>query len=91
MTHDVVIVGAGPVGLFLAVELSGPPADGLTRLVAGMIVLTWRTAYAEALRVFARTSSTKKAHAVFIALIDRGFAAVHELGKVGLTSPAREG
>lgn len=65
----------------LAVELAGPKPDGLTRLVAGMIVLTWRTAYAEAIRVFERGGSAKKANAAFVALIDRGFAAVS--GTVG--------
>lgn len=61
----------------LAVELAGPKPDGLARLVAGMIVLTWRTAYGEAIRVFERAGSAKKANAAFLALIDRGFAAVH--------------
>lgn len=61
----------------LAVDLAGPKPDGLTRLVAGMIVLTWRTAYSEAVLVFERGGSAKKANAAFLALIDRGFAAVH--------------
>ena len=61
----------------LAVELAGPKPDGLARLVAGMIVLPWRTAYGEAVRVFERGGSAKKANAAFIALIDRGFAAAH--------------
>ncbi len=60
----------------LAVELAGPKFDGLTRLVAGMIVLTWRTAYGEAIRVFERGGSVKKADAAFTALIHRGFDAV---------------
>lgn len=60
----------------LAVELAGSKPDGVARLVAGMIVLTWRTAYSEAIRVFERGGSAKKANAAFIALIDRGFAAV---------------
>lgn len=59
--------------------LAGPKPDGLTRLVAGMVVLTWRTAYAEAIRVFERGGSVKKAHATFIALLDRGFAAAHAM------------
>ncbi|MBX3161598.1 MAG: TetR family transcriptional regulator [Deltaproteobacteria bacterium] len=63
----------------LAVELAGPRADGLARLVAGMIVLTWRTAYAEAVRVFAGGGSARKASATFVELIDRGFAAVRGL------------
>ena len=65
----------------LAVELAGPKPDGLARLVAGMIVLTWRTAYAEAIRVFERRGSAKQANATFIALIDRGFAAVHGMAE----------
>jgi AcrR family transcriptional regulator len=60
----------------LAALLGGPKPDGLAWLVAGMIVLTWRTAYAEAIRVFERGGSAKKGNAAFIALIDRGFSAV---------------
>jgi AcrR family transcriptional regulator len=60
----------------LAIELAGPEPDGIARLIAGMIVVTWRTAYADAVRVFERGASAKKANAAFIALIDRGFAAV---------------
>ncbi|MCW5802564.1 MAG: TetR family transcriptional regulator [Deltaproteobacteria bacterium] len=63
----------------LAIELAGPRADGRARLVAGMIVLTWRTAYAEAVRVFAGGGSARKASATFVELIDRGFAAVRGL------------
>jgi hypothetical protein len=37
------------------------------------------TAYDEAIRVFERGGSAKKANAAFIALIDRGFGAVHEM------------
>lgn len=61
---------------WLAAQLAGPKPDGPTRLAAGMIVLTWRTAYHEAIRVFESGGSAKKANATFIALIDRGFAAV---------------
>jgi AcrR family transcriptional regulator len=63
----------------LAVLLGDSKPDGVARLVAGTIVLTWRTAYGEALRVFERGGSTKKANAAFIALIDRGFAAVRRM------------
>ena len=65
--------------LGLAALLAGPEPDGLARLVAGMIVVTWRTAYGEGIRVFERGGSAKKANAAFIALIDRGFAAVHAM------------
>jgi AcrR family transcriptional regulator len=60
----------------LAAELAGPDPDGATRLVAGMVVLTWRTAYAEALRLIDRGASARKANAAFLALIDRGFVAI---------------
>jgi AcrR family transcriptional regulator len=61
----------------LAIELGGPKPDGVARLMAGMIVLTVRTAREEAMRVFERGHSAKKANAAFVALMDRGFAAVH--------------
>ncbi len=64
----------------LAVELGGPKPDGHARLTAGMVVLTWRTAYAEAIRVFEGGGSAKQENAAFIALIERGFAAIHGLG-----------
>jgi hypothetical protein len=64
----------------LAGELAGPKVDGAARLAAGMFVLAWRTAYGEAIRVFERTGSAKKASAAFLALIDRGFAAARTLG-----------
>ncbi len=63
----------------LAVELAGPKPDGPARLVAGMVVLTWRTAYTEAIRVFERETLVEDASAAFFALIDRGFAAVRTL------------
>jgi AcrR family transcriptional regulator len=67
----------------LALELGDGKPDGATRLVAGMIVLTWRTAYGEALRVLAGGGSAKKANAAFLALIDRGFVAVRGLASTG--------
>lgn len=79
------------VALGLAVELAGPKADGLARLVAGMIVLTWRTAYVEAIRVFERGGSAKKANAAFIALIDHGFAAVHGMAASSSRRPSALG
>lgn len=60
---------------WLAVELFGPKPDGVARLVAGMIVVAWRTAYAEAIRAFEAGASAKKIDATFMALIERGFAA----------------
>ena len=63
----------------LAIELGGPKADGLTRLKAGMIVLTLRTAREEAIRLIEHGASTKKANAAFLALIKQGLAAVEQL------------
>lgn len=60
----------------LAVELFGAKPDGVARLVAGMVVVAWRTAFAEAIRAFERGESAKKVDATFMALIERGFAAV---------------
>jgi len=60
----------------LAQELSGPEPTGPARLLAGMVILTWRTAFAEAFHVFERGGSAKKVSAAFLALIDRGFAAL---------------
>jgi AcrR family transcriptional regulator len=67
----------------LAVELGGPKPDGLARLAAGMIVLTVHTARQEALHVFDRGGSAKKANAAFFALIDQGFAAVQGMAATG--------
>lgn len=67
----------------LAVELAGPKPDGLARLAAGMIVLTVRTARQEAVRVFERGGSAKKAHGVFFGLIDQGFAAIQDMTAAG--------
>lgn len=69
----------------LAMELGGPDPDGLARLAAGMIVLTVRTARREAVRVFDRGGSAKKASAAFFALVDRGLASAHDV----MTSPTR--
>ena len=68
----------------LALELAGPKPDGSARLIAGMVVLTWRTAYAEALRVFENGDSARKANAAFLALIDQGFAAIRGLAAKSL-------
>ena len=69
----------------LALELGGRKPDGSARLIAGMIVLTWRTAHAEAVRVFEQGGSAKKANATFMTLLDRGFRAVHAMS----TQPSR--
>lgn len=63
----------------LAVELGGSKPDGLSRLVAGVIVLTVRVAREEAVRVLERGGSEKKANATLRALIERGLAAAQAL------------
>ena len=60
----------------IAIELAGPKPDGRARLFGGMVVLAWRTAYSEGLRVFERGGSAKKASAAFSAFLDYGFAAI---------------
>ena len=63
----------------LASELGGRKPDGAARLAAGLIVLTLNTARAEAIRIFERGGSAKKANAAFLALIDQGLSAVDAL------------
>jgi hypothetical protein len=63
----------------LAGALAGPKPDGVARLTAGLIVLTVKCAREEAIRVFERNGSTRKADAAFLSLIEHGFAAVHGL------------
>jgi AcrR family transcriptional regulator len=63
----------------LTVELAASKPDGNARLVAGLIVLTWRTAYGEGIRVIESGGSAKKANAAFIALIDEGFKAARAM------------
>jgi len=63
----------------LALELAGPKPDGVARLVAGTIVLTWRTAFTEAFRMFERGASARKANTAFVALLERGFVAAHAM------------
>ncbi len=65
----------------LAVELGGAKPDGTARLMAGLIVLTVRTAREEALRVLERGGSAKKANAAFMALMEHGLTAVDVLAK----------
>ncbi|MEY2936154.1 MAG: hypothetical protein RL033_6903 [Pseudomonadota bacterium] len=63
----------------LALELAGPKPDGLARLMAGLIVLTVRTAREQAVHVLEHGGSAKKATAAFFALIDHGFAALQQM------------
>lgn len=75
----------------LAIELAGAKPGGLARLAAGMIVLTVHTARQEAVHVFQRTGSTKKARAAFFTLIDQGFAAIDALLPTPENDRARAG
>ncbi|APR76823.1 Transcriptional regulator, TetR family protein [Minicystis rosea] len=63
----------------LAIELAGPKPDGRARLMAGMIVLTVRTAREDAFRLVERGASAKKANAAFLALMELGLSAVEKL------------
>lgn len=67
----------------LALELAGPNADGLARLAAGMIVLTVRTAHAEAICMVERGMPAKKANAAFLDVVNRGLSAVENLVAIG--------
>jgi len=60
----------------LALEIARGKPDGIARLVAGMIVLTMRTAREEASRVLDRGGSAKKASETFLALVELGFTAI---------------
>jgi AcrR family transcriptional regulator len=59
----------------LTVALAGAKPDASARLVAGMVVLTWRTAYGEGIRIIEGKGSAKKADAAFMTLIECGFKA----------------
>jgi hypothetical protein len=60
------------------------------QLLAGLVVLTWRTAYREALRIFERGGSAKKVDAAFVALIEHGFSALETLtSSTGKRPPQR--
>lgn len=71
---------ADEAALLLALELGGSKPDGHVRLLAAMIVVTVRTAREEAVRLLERGISAKKANAAFLALMERGLAAVERLG-----------
>ncbi len=71
---------ADEAALLLALELGGSKPDGQVRLMAAMIVVTVRTAREEAVRLLERGISAKRANAAFLALMERGLAAVERLG-----------
>lgn len=57
----------------LAVGLGGAKPSAVARLAAGIIAVTWRTAFAEGIRVFERTKSATKAGAELGRLMEIGF------------------
>lgn len=63
----------------LAVALGDASPDGCIRLMAGIIVLTVRTAREEAVRLVKGNVSAKKANAAFLALMEAGFLAAEQL------------
>lgn len=63
----------------LAIALGDANPDGATRLMAGLIVLTVRTAREEAVRLIQGKASAKKANAAFLALMEEGFSAAERL------------
>lgn len=63
----------------LAQELAGPNPGGASRLAAGLIVLSVRTAREEAVRLFGRGSSAKKANAAFFQLVESGLTSAELL------------
>ena len=63
----------------IAIELAGPNSSGISRLTAGMIVVTLKTAREEAVRQFENGASARKANATFLALMEEGLAAVEHL------------
>lgn len=71
----------------LADELGGTSPAGTTRLMAGMIVLTVRTAREEALRQFQKTASARKANAAFLQLMQHGLAAVEQMADISPMPP----
>jgi AcrR family transcriptional regulator len=73
----------------LALELGALKPDGLARLLAGMIVLTVRSARGEGVSVLERGGTAKKANAALLALIERGLAAVQAIAAGKSAEPPR--
>lgn len=66
----------------LAAELVSTVPSGATRLMAGTLILTVRTAREEALRQFRNSASDRKANAKFMQLIELGLAAAEQIGHI---------
>ncbi|WP_036169418.1 TetR/AcrR family transcriptional regulator [Massilia sp. 9096] len=67
----------------LAVELGGPEPDGRARLAGGIVALSVRTAWEEAIRQVASGASAQAADAAFMATIEQGLAALAQLDLSG--------
>jgi AcrR family transcriptional regulator len=63
----------------LAIALGGADHSASNRLMAGMIVLTLRTAREEAIRLIRSDASAKKANAALLALMEEGLSAAERL------------
>lgn len=78
----------------IATALAGTPTgahpDGATRLMAGMIVLTVRTAREEALRQMHTHASAKKANAAFLQLMDQGLSILEQLREIKPKTPVKQ-
>jgi AcrR family transcriptional regulator len=64
----------------LAIELGGPDPDGRARLAGGIVALTVRTAWKEAIRLAGQGSSAQQTQAAFLATMAQGLAALEHLG-----------
>lgn len=73
----------------LAIELGDAKPDGLARLAASVLVLTVRASRQEAVRLFDRGSSAKRANEAFLALLDQGFSAVDGVLRSRLATSAK--
>jgi AcrR family transcriptional regulator len=58
----------------LAASVDAPPRDATARLLAGMLLATWRVAFREALHT-QRSKTAAAAREALVAVIDRGFVA----------------
>jgi AcrR family transcriptional regulator len=56
----------------LSESVGQKPADPDAALAAGLLLATWTVAFLQAHRTFRQTRDTKKAQAVFLALVDKG-------------------
>jgi AcrR family transcriptional regulator len=65
----------------IADELGHDQDDGRHRLAGGIVALTVRTAWEDALRMVADGASARRANAAFLATMERGLKLVEQLGR----------